>query len=166
MKSRRDSILALGLALACGACASYSGHGLVPGVATATEVRRVMGEPAQACPLADGGQNWVYPRGPAGVETFDVLLDRDGVVKSIENVLDERSFARVRRGETNKQDVLCRFGPPIEVAYFARRRELVWDYRFQDMWGYPARFHVLFNDDGVVTNTMQIREDYGDGDAH
>ena len=35
-----------------------------------------------------------------------------------------------------------------------------------DQWDYPARFHVLFNDDGVVTNTLQIREDYGDSGSH
>ncbi len=151
-------------ALLLAGCASYSGYGLVPGTATASDVRRTMGEPAQVCPLEGGGQNWVYPRGPGGLKTFDVQLDKEGVLRNIENVLEERGFARVRLGKTTKQDILCIFGPPYIETYFPRRKELVWDYRFRDEWGYPSRFHVLYDDAGIVTMTMQIREDYGKDD--
>lgn len=141
-------------------CAAYSGYGLKPGIAKAEDVRRTMGVPERICERAGGGQTWVYPRGPAGFATFNAHLDGSGVLTSIENVLDERGFARVRAGESTKNDILCLFGAPYHETYFKSRRELVWDYRFQDAWGYPARFHVLFNDDGVVTMTMQLREHY------
>lgn len=149
---------ALATILAAG-CASYSGWGLRPGVSTGTDVRRIMGEPVKTCSLPGGRQNWVYPRGPEGLHTFNVRVDRDGVLSSIENVLEERGFALVRNGESTKDDVLCVFGPPYIEAYFKARSELVWDYRFRDAWGYPSRFHVLFNDAGIVTGTLQIRED-------
>ncbi len=148
-------------ALLLAGCASYSGYGLVPGTATAADVRRTMGEPAQVCALAGGGYNWVYPRGPGGLHTFDVQLDKDGVLRSIENVLEERGFARVEPGKSTRQDILCIFGPPYVETYFPRRKELVWDYRFLDAWGYPSQFHVLYDDAGIVTTTMQIREDRG-----
>ena len=139
-------------------CASYSGWGLRPGASKVDEIRRTMGEPAKICPLAGGGQNLIYPRGPAGLHTFNVHVDKDGVLGSIENVLEERGFALVRKGTSTRDDVLCIFGPPYLETYFKARSELVWDYRFRDAWGYPSRFHVLFNDAGTVTATMQIRE--------
>lgn len=140
-------------------CASYSGWGLKPGASRVDEVRRIMGEPVRICPLAGGGQNLIYPRGPAGLHTFNVHVGKDGVLSSIENVLEERGFALVRKGTSTKDDVLCIFGPPYIETYFKARNELVWDYRFRDAWGYPSRFHVLFNDAGIVTATMQIREE-------
>lgn len=143
-------------------CAAYSGYGLKPGIANADDVRRTMGPPERICDNAGGGQTWVYPRGPAGFATFNARLDGKGVLTSIENVLDERGFARVQAGKLTKNDILCLFGSPFYETYFKARRELVWDYRFQDAWGYPSRFHVLFNDDGIVTMTMQLREHYPD----
>ena len=122
-----------------------------------------MGEPALTCPLADGGQTWVYPRGPAGLETFDVQLDKDGVLRDIGNVLNDSGFARVETGKSSRRDIECLFGPPYQETYFKARREHVWEYRFEDAWRYPSRYYVLFNDDGIVTGTMQIREDHGDG---
>ena len=140
-------------------CASYSGWGLKPGTSTLDEVRRTMGEPVKICPLAGGGQNLIYPRGPGGLHTFNVHVDRNGLLNSIENVLEERGFALVRKGTSSRNDVLCIFGPPYIETYFKARSELVWDYRFRDAWGYPSRFHVLFDDAGIVTATMQIREE-------
>lgn len=140
-------------------CASYSGWGLESGASAADEVRRTMGEPVKICPLAGGGQNLIYSRGPAGLHTFNVQLDKDGVLGSIENVLEERGFALLRKGTSTKDDVLCIFGPPYIETYFKARNELVWDYRFRDAWGYVSLFHVLFNDAGIVTGTLQIREE-------
>jgi len=146
-------------AMLVAACASYSGRGLQPGASTGADVRRIMGEPVKICPLSGGLQNWIYPRGPAGLHTFNAHLDKEGVLRSLENVLEESGFARVVKGTSRKDDVLCIFGPPMAQSYFKARSELVWDYRFRDPWGYPSRFHVLFDDAGIVTGTMQIRED-------
>lgn len=140
-------------------CVSYSGRGLQPGTSTGADVRQIMGEPVKICPLPGGMQNWIYPRGPAGLHIYNAQIDSGGVLRSLENVLEDSGFAKVVRGKTTKDDVLCVFGPPMEEAYFKSRNELVWDYRFRDNWGYVARYHVLFNDAGIVTATMQIRED-------
>jgi hypothetical protein len=149
---------AAAMLLAAG-CASYSGWGLKPGASTVDEVRQIMGEPAKTCPLAGGGQNLVYPRGPAGLHTYNVLVDKDGVLARIENVLEESGFARIQRGKTTRDEVLCLLGPPFIETYFKVRNETVWDYRFLDAWGYESRFHVLYDGAGIVTGTMQIRDD-------
>jgi len=148
----------LALLLVAG-CSSYSGWGLKPGASNVEDVRRIMGEPVKICPLAGAIQNWIYPRGPGGLHTFNAHIDKDGVLRSLENVLEESGFARVVKGRSTKDDVLCIFGPPIQESYFRARNELVWDYRFRDPWGFLSRFHVLFGDAGMVTGTMQIRED-------
>ena len=161
MKPLRRSILhafPLALLLVAG-CASYSGWGLRPGLSTGTEVRRVMGEPAKICTLPGDMQNWIYPQGPMGMHTYNARIDRDGVLRGFENVLEDAGFAKVIKGTTTKGEVLCMFGPPLQEVYFQARHEMVWDYRFRDVWRYPARFHVLFDDAGVVTGTMQIREE-------
>lgn len=140
-------------------CASYSGWGLKPGLSTVADVRQVMGEPVKICPLPGGMQNWIYPRGPAGLHTYNARIDGDGVLRSLENVLEQRGFAQVVKGRTTMDQVLCIFGPPIEEIYYRARNERVWDYRFMDDWGYESRYHVLFNDADIVTATMRIREE-------
>jgi len=151
-------------ALLVAGCASYSGSGLKTGTSTAAEVRRIMGEPAKICPLADGGQNLIFPRGPAGLDTYNARIDGKGILRSVENVLDEDSFERVVRGKTTKNELLCIFGPPLQETYFSARNELVWDYRFMNVFGNPSRFHVLLDDSGVVTGTLQIEEDVKNDD--
>jgi len=146
-------------AMVVAGCASYSGRGLQPGISTGADVRQIMGEPVKTCALPGGMQNWIYPRGPEGLHTYNAHIDSGGLLRSLENVLEDGGFAKVVRGKTTKGDVLCVFGPPIEENYYKARNELVWGYRFMDNWGYVSRYHVLFNDAGVVTATMQIREE-------
>jgi hypothetical protein len=144
-------------------CASYSGYGLEPGTSTADDVRRTMGEPAIICPLPGGGENWVYPRGPVGLDIFNARIDGGGVLVGIENVLSDAGFSRVVPGRSKKDDVRCLFGPAFRESYFKARDELVWEYRFEDAWGYSATHHVLFDNAGVVTGTLRIRDDRGRG---
>lgn len=138
-------LLAIGCVL-LSACSSYAGRGLQPGQATGDEVRTVMGAPAMSWTLPDGGQQLAYPRGPVGVHTWMVFLDRNGRLEEIVNVLDMEHFARVRAGMT-QDEVLQLLGPPQPqwTAYFAARDELVWEWRYCDSWNDAARFDVLFD---------------------
>ena len=161
---RRSLWAALLIMLLAAGCASYGGRGLDPGKSTVADVRRIMGEPATICPRADGGQNMVYPRGPGGLDTYNARVDAGGILRSLENVLHEDVFDAVVAGKTARRDVLCTFGPPIEISYFSARKEHVWTYRFRDAWGYPSRLHVLMDDRGIVTGTLQIQEDVHNDD--
>lgn len=146
-------------ALLC-ACASYSGSGLKPGVARLADVESLMGPPAMRWQDADGSVQLAYPRGPAGFETYMVKLGPDGRLRSIANVLDEQSFARVHAG-LSEGEVLRLIGPPDESrsAYFKARDELAWEWRFREVFGDPARFVVLFNASaGTVRSTLILRE--------
>lgn len=158
---RATGVIAMSLTVA--ACALTYPARLPAGKATASDVQRVMGTPWHRFPEPDGGSIWVYPTGPLGREVWRVRLDGAGVVAGVEQMLNDRGFGRVVVGKSTKEDILRLFGPPFRTEYFERRHELAWDYRFRDDWQYPALFHVLFNDSGVVTGTMQVREVYHRG---
>jgi hypothetical protein len=142
------------------ACASYSGTGLKPGEANLEQVQALMGQPAMRWQDADGSIQLAYPRGPFGFHTYMVKLGSDGRLQNIENVLDEKSFGRVRAG-LSKDEVLRLIGPPDanRTVYYKARDELAWDWRFREIYGDPARFIVLFDATaGTVRSSMILRE--------
>ena len=109
---------------------------------------------------ADGAAQLAYPRGPMGYRTYMVQIGADGRLRQINNVLDEKNFARVQAGMT-KEQVLYILGPsfPGWTEYFKARDELVWEWRYCDLWNESARFDVLFdNSKGTVRSTMSLTE--------
>lgn len=157
-------IAALSLFVAVlGGCALDPLHQVAPG-SIAEHVRGVMGEPWSQWSEPDGTMHWVYPTGPLGRHTYEVQFDAAGKVRSVEDVLTDRGFARIQAGKTAEEVVQRLFGPPFRVIRFERKHETAWDYRFRDTWTYPAIFSVIFNDAGIVTTTMQQREFYGHDD--
>lgn len=164
-------LVAILLSLSLGACASYSGSLLQPGVARRDDVTRVMGQPALRWQENDGSERLAYPRGPSGFHTFMVHIGADGKMRSIENVLDEKNFALIRPGMTKPQ-VLRVLGPSIAArsVYFKARDELVWEWRYCDAWNEPARFDVLFDGSKeTVRSSLSLTESQmglcGDGDG-
>ena len=148
------------------ACASYRGSGLKPGEARLEQVEAVIGTPAMRWKDADGSMQLAYPRGPLGYETYMVRLGPDGRLQSIVNVIGEQTFARFRAGMT-KDQVLRLIGPPdySRNVYFKARDELVWEWRFREIYGNPAYFAVLFDATaGTVRSTMILPENYGASD--
>ncbi|MDR1275901.1 MAG: hypothetical protein LBL72_05930 [Candidatus Accumulibacter sp.] len=143
------------------ACAAYSGSGLKPGVDTIENVVAVMGAPAMRWDDPDGRVQLAYPRGPAGTQTFMVYIRPDKRLDRIEGVLDTLHFARIENEKSSQADVLRILGPsfPGWTAYFERRNELVWEWRFCNDWGQMARFDALFDaTTGIVRTTYQRTE--------
>jgi hypothetical protein len=148
-------------ALVLSACAAYSGSNLKPGVATLAEVVATMGEPAMRWKDDDGREQLAYPRGPAGTQTFMAFIGSDGRLERIEGVLDMAHFARIEPGKSDKAAILRLLGPsqPQWTAYFERRDELVWEWRFCDSWSQLARFDVLFDATTGIVRTSYQRPD-------
>lgn len=154
------TIVALICALVIAGCASYNGRGLKPGTSTVDDVIQLMGQPAMRWQEPGGGELLAYPRGPAGFNTFMVMIDSKGVMSSLQGVLDMQHFALIRQDMT-KDDVLRILGPsqPQWTVFFERRDELVWEWRYCDAWNEPARFNVLFdNTTGLVRSTQSYTE--------
>ena len=155
-----------GSALLLSACAGYGGSDLLAGVSTLPEVVVSMGEPAMRWKEAGGREQLAYPRGPQGTQTFMAFIGADGRLERIEGVLDAEHFARIQPG-IDQAAVLRVLGPsqPQWTAYFERRDELVWEWRFCDAWNQLAFFDVLFDaTTGIVRSTYQ-RPDYGWSDG-
>lgn len=153
-------IVALIVALFIAGCASYDGRGLKPGISTANDVIELMGQPAMRWQEPGGGELLAYPRGPAGFQTYMVMIDSKGVMSSINGVLDMKHFAMIRQG-MSKDEVLRILGPsqPQWTVYFEQRDELVWEWRYCDDWNEPARFDVLFdNTTSLVRSTQSYTE--------
>ena len=139
------------------ACASYGGTGLKPGDSRLEDVLRIMGNPAMRWQDPDGAQQLAYPR---GLHTFMVQIGSDGRMHSIENVMDMKTFARIRPAMT-ENEVLRILGPslPSATAYFKARDELVWEWRYCDDWNEPASFDVLFDGSKkIVRSTLSLTE--------
>ncbi len=150
--------LLTGLTLA--GCAGLGGPGLQPGSSTRADLDRVLGAPAMSWPEPGGGQQLAYPRGPEGFQTWMARVDAEGRLVGIENVLDMPHFARIEPGMSQEQ-VLRILGPsyPGWTVYFKARDELVWEWRFCDVYSEPARFDVLFDGStGKVRSTMSMTE--------
>ena len=143
------------------ACAAYDGRGLRPGIDDGSAVEASMGAAVMRWTTAEGGQQWAYPRGPQGTQTFMVFLAADGRLQRIEPVLESVHFARIRSGVDNRDSVLRLLGPPNPAwsMYFEARDELAWEWAICDDWNKLARFGVLFDGrTGVVRSTFQRRE--------
>ena len=73
---------------------------------------------------------------------------------------DEPLVRNVEKG-MSKDEVLRILGPsyPGWTVYFKARDELVWEWRFCDVYSEPARFDVLFDGStGKVRSTMSMTE--------
>jgi hypothetical protein len=119
-----------------------------------------MGQPAMRWKNPAGGEQLAFPRGPAGFHTFMLVTDRQGILQSIENVLEPKHFARLRQG-MNEDQVLQILGPPFHpwTVYFEARDELVWEWRYCDDYLEPARFNVLFDKtSGTMRSSMSRPE--------
>jgi len=142
------------------ACASYSGRGLKPGEDNMENVLQLMGQPAKRWQNADGTITLAYPRGPMGYHTYMVSIAKDGKLQQIENVLNEKYFARIQPGMT-QDEVIDLLGPAYQswTVYFERSNELVWEWRFCDVWHDASRFNVMFdNTKGTVRRTLIMTE--------
>lgn len=156
MKTR----LVLAAAVLASACASYSGYGLHPGSSTADDVVRTMGKPAAEFDGPGGGRELFFPRGPLGTETFVAHVDANGVLRDIEQVLDDDHFRAIHEGQTRDQ-VLRMIGPPGDSMRF-NNGTYAWIWRFKDTWGYLSDLNVTFDRNDIVVAKIAIRVERSD----
>jgi hypothetical protein len=124
------------------------------------ELRSALGAPAGEYANADGSRTLAYPQGYYSGQTFLAEVDRSGTVRSVRQALSEDSFQRIDPGVT-RDEVLRLIGPPVDTMAFPAKREISWEYRFTDAWGYRAVFYVNFDERGVVVSkfTRRIEND-------
>ena len=158
MQSRLATVLAT---LVLAACAALPGAGLKPGVSTESEVRAALGKPAVELAEPGGGRSLAYPTGPMGTQTFMARLGPDGVLRSLDQVLAQEYFAQLRPGKTTGAEVLRIIGPPWRRMDFPNKRQVAWDYVFQDSWGYVVDYSVMLDERGIVAEMAYVRRESG-----
>ncbi|HRP25022.1 MAG TPA: outer membrane protein assembly factor BamE [Thauera sp.] len=137
------------------ACDYINVRELQPGVSTAVEVRERFGPPHMEWRNEDGSTTWEYSRQPEGIECFMITIGTDNILRSIDQVLNEASFARVERG-MNGDQVRRLLGKPASSQFFQLKQETVWEWKFDhgnSTGGDPMFFTVSFNTEGRVTGT-------------
>src|SRR5690242_21232281 len=105
----------LALTLLGGGCANFSA--IAPGT-PAAQLESRFGQPAAVWKNADGSEQWEYPLGPFGVQTFMITM-ADGAVKEVRQVLSDEYAFKVRPG-TSKEESLRMLGHPYEIVACSR----------------------------------------------
>lgn len=144
-------------ALACG-CANYPSH-IAPGMTRAEVVQR-FGEPSVDT-NTPSGELMIYATGPMGQFAYAARFGPSGQVDAVDQVLTPRHFARIRRDEWTKADILENFGPP--AARRTIRDHETWDYRYKEDDVYNSLFTITFDEAGVVAKTENGPDLLGDG---
>jgi outer membrane protein assembly factor BamE (lipoprotein component of BamABCDE complex) len=149
----RAFLLAAALLAACASPASFVGR-------PATALQGALGAKTGEFPNPDGSRTLAFSHGYYSGQAYLVRVDPSGIVREVRQALVEESFQRIEPGMT-RDEVLRLIGPPVESTDFTRQREVSWEYRFQDAWGYRAFFYVNFDPRGIVVSkfTRRIEND-------
>jgi hypothetical protein len=145
-------------------CASYSGRGLVPARSSAADVESIMGAPALKLALPGGGEEWFYPHGPLGWDTYAVEIGPDGVMRAIEQRLTVENVARLKPSVATMKDAQALLGPPFEISRLPRMKRTDWGYRIHEApWWWI--FWLQFSDDGVLREVIKLPDFEREGEA-
>jgi outer membrane protein assembly factor BamE (lipoprotein component of BamABCDE complex) len=154
MKRCRGLLVVLMLA----GCASFDGRTLRPGQSTAGEVTGLMGVPAMELKRPNG-DTWMYfPRHPFGRATYVATIGADGVLRGIEQRLNEQNIRSIGAG-MRREEVLTLLGPPREVARLPRQQREVWEYPWTREITEMRILWVQFSDDGVVREALEMHDE-------
>ncbi|MBB5445928.1 MULTISPECIES: outer membrane protein assembly factor BamE [unclassified Paraburkholderia] len=104
---------------------------MTPGVTTEAQILAQMGKPETTRSFTDGSKRFEYPRGPQGLNTYMVDIDRDGKLQAITQVLTADNFAKIRSGMT-EDEVRRLLGKPGQVAVFPLKPETVWSWKWRE----------------------------------
>ena len=146
-------------AVAAVALVACAGVARVPVGADEAQLRAALGEPALVLPDAAGGRLLAFPTGPQGTQTHMARLGPDGRLVAVEQVLDEDRFAMIQAGVTTQDELLRLIGPPWRRVDFPNLRQVAWDYRFVDAWGYLADLSVMLDERRRVAGKVTVRID-------
>ena len=143
------------LALLLAGCAGFSGHGLVPGRSTESEVEALMGPAADVRKAGNGDTLRYYSREPYGREIYAARIGRDGKLASLTQTLTDANVARLRSG-SGEDEVRELIGPPYRVDQYPRLRREVWTYKMYSGAMTEKDLYVQFSPDRTVREVMMV----------
>ena len=134
MQNRFRGVLAMGLIstllLAVG-CDRVATGELQAGQSTVADLKLKLGEPASVNREGDK-EIWEYPLGPEGTRTYMILVNAQGTVEKIDQVLTEANFKRVQPGMTITEVRRILGRNSKEQRYGMSPNELTHKYKFNN----------------------------------
>jgi outer membrane protein assembly factor BamE (lipoprotein component of BamABCDE complex) len=154
MKSLVSLLCGLLAVIGLGGCKPYGLAQIQPGVTTDAEVRQWLGEPGMEWRNEDGSVTLEYSGQPAGTQCHMITVGPDRIVRSVEQVLNERNFARIKAGMV-REEVQRIIGRPANTQFFALSQERVYNWNVDGgpTITDPVFFTVHFDTSGHVTRT-------------
>ena len=140
-----SGLSALGLAAILSGCANYPSH-IEPGMQR-PEVLARFGEPSVDVKASDH-EVLIYSTAPFGDLAFAAVLDPNGQVERLVQVLTIENFARLEPHVWTKQTVLNNYGLPADQINI--RGNEAWDYRYRENGVFHSIFTITFDANGVV----------------
>jgi len=114
------------------------------------EMQRRHGAPAHVCMQPDGSQRVIWSQQPNGQYAWAARVGADGRVESVETVLTDEAFQRLRPGLTT-DELRCIYGPPAIIGSIGwGQRQTVWSYRYREAKSWNSLMHIYLDTDGKV----------------
>ncbi len=146
-----NGVLAMGLIstllLAVG-CDRVATGELQAGQSTVADLKLKLGEPASVNREGDK-EIWEYPLGPEGTRTYMILVNTQGTVEKIDQVLTEANFKRIQPGMTITEVRRILGRNSKEQRYGMSPNELTHKYKF-DNGSEDLYFDVTYDAQGRV----------------
>lgn len=114
------------------ACDSVVLQEIKPGVTTAAEVRSRLGNPGAEFTNPDGSVTWEYTRQPQGVDCYMITLNREQIVVSMDQVLNDTNYAAVGEG-MSQPEILRLLGTPASKVVYNNLQEEILEWRIRGM---------------------------------
>lgn len=149
----RRNVVAAVIAVTASVVAGCSSPGSVRPGADEAAVQSAAGRPTAIIALPAGGSRWQYSTQPNSQFVWNIDFDAGGRVVSVEQMMSDEAFARIRSGRDTQADVLRDFGPPAETFTFRLKDETAFMYRYFIQGGFYAAMFVYFDPAGVVKRT-------------
>ena len=145
------------VAMALGACTTLApvDTGLKLVGQPQSAVQASFGNPTDVYKLDDGTMRWFYSKQPLGEYSYAADFDHDGKLTNFRQMLTTTELYKAQVNVWTKKDVLEHFGAPREpVEYYRRLKLEAWSYRFLHEGQWYSMFNFMFDEAGVLRQTL------------
>jgi outer membrane protein assembly factor BamE (lipoprotein component of BamABCDE complex) len=148
------ALAALAVSMLLGGCSAPLFRHPPPAGAPLSEVVAGLGQPDAVYHEPNGGTDLEYRGQPMGQFQYFARMSPDGHLIVYEQVLTSESFAKVKPGQTTKDEILRMFGRPAEMTRVYAHDYEVWSYRYKEAGVWNSMMSVNFDQNGVVQQML------------
>jgi hypothetical protein len=147
-----------GLAVMTG-CAVVPAANIKPGFSNVGQVEQAMGKPNMTWRNSQGKViQAAYSQQPASFTTFMVYFNDQGVVTGVDQVMNNKNFAKIKNGMDGQQ-VHKILGPERSVDHFSALHQIDWNYGYCSDNDGREVFSVSFDDKTLKVNGSVVTPD-------